>query len=132
MKNHEVEIPPKLDTNTKLAYERTRIAYDRTVMAWVRTATSLITFGFTLYKFFQLELRGMDHPDYLIGPRGFGLMMIFIGLLSLLFGSYEYRRDINKIREVYPDMPSRSTAGVVAALIAVLGILAMIMVIFRR
>ena len=38
---------------TRLAVERTRLAYERTLMAWTRTATSLISFGFTIYKFFQ-------------------------------------------------------------------------------
>src|SRR3989337_955177 len=42
-------------TTTKLAYERTNLAHERTLMSWVRTATSLITFGFTIYKFFQFE-----------------------------------------------------------------------------
>ena len=42
-----------LDTSTKLAVERTRLAHERTLMAWVRTATSLISFGFTVYKFFD-------------------------------------------------------------------------------
>ena len=36
-----------------LALERTYLANERTLMAWIRTATSLITFGFTLYKFFE-------------------------------------------------------------------------------
>ena len=26
------------------------------MLAWVRTAASLISFGFTIYKFFQLEI----------------------------------------------------------------------------
>jgi uncharacterized membrane protein YidH (DUF202 family) len=39
-----------------LAVERTRVAYDRTMLAWTRTATSLITFGFTIYKFFQIDI----------------------------------------------------------------------------
>ena len=39
--------------STKLAVDRTRLAHERTLMAWVRTATSLISFGFTIYKFFQ-------------------------------------------------------------------------------
>jgi putative membrane protein len=43
------------DKNTRLGVERTRLAYERTMMAWVRTATSLITFGFSIYKFFQIE-----------------------------------------------------------------------------
>ena len=54
-----------LDVGTRLAVDRTRLAYERTLMAWVRTATSLISFGFTIYKFFQLELKGqppMSNP----------------------------------------------------------------------
>ena len=43
---------------TSLSAERTRLLYERTMMSWIRTATTLITFGFTLYKFFQIELAG--------------------------------------------------------------------------
>ena len=46
-----------LDAGTRLAVNRTRLAYERTLMAWVRTAASMISFGFTIYKFFQLELK---------------------------------------------------------------------------
>ena len=42
-----------LDTSTRLAAERTRLASERTLMAWIRTSTSLIAFGFTIFKFFQ-------------------------------------------------------------------------------
>ena len=41
------------DPRTALAIERTRLAHERTLMAWVRTATSLISFGFTIYKGFD-------------------------------------------------------------------------------
>ena len=41
-----------LDTSTRLAIQRTRLASERTLMAWIRTATSLIGFGFTIFKFF--------------------------------------------------------------------------------
>ena len=44
---------PQLDSSTRLAVDRTRLAHERTLMAWVRTATSLISFGFTIYKFCQ-------------------------------------------------------------------------------
>ena len=43
------------ETATRLAIERTRLAYERTLMAWIRTATALISFGFTVYKFFEFE-----------------------------------------------------------------------------
>jgi len=48
---------------TRLAVDRTRLAFERTMMAWVRTATSLITFGFTVYKFFQFEKALTQRPS---------------------------------------------------------------------
>ncbi len=60
MTDQATDSQTKIDTATKLAYQRTRLAQDNAVLAWIRTATSLITFGFTVYKFFQIELQGKD------------------------------------------------------------------------
>ncbi len=55
--------------STVLATDRTRLAHDRTLMAWVRTSTSLISFGFTIYKFFQyLQEKGTGPQERLLGP----------------------------------------------------------------
>ena len=58
-----------LDASTRLALERTRLANERTLMAWIRTCTSLIAFGFTIFKFFQYldEDKGV-HRAVLDGP----------------------------------------------------------------
>ena len=67
------------DDRTDLAVERTLMALDRTLMAWVRTATSLISFGFTIYKFFEFDSgRGSIPPasSRLLTPRHFGMIMI--------------------------------------------------------
>lgn len=125
-----VDSPPVISTATRLAYERTRVAYERTMMAWVRTGTSLITFGFSVYKFFQLEVAGKDLPSTVIGSRGFALVLIGIGLLALLLGAIEYRRDMQGLRARFADMP-RSVASAIAVLIAVLGFFALLAVIFR-
>ncbi len=58
---HVDSVPPDA---TRLAVDRTRLAFERTMMAWVRTATSLITFGFTVYKFFQLEEGAGEIPRH--------------------------------------------------------------------
>ena len=61
--DHESTPVKPLDAGTRLAVERTRLAHERTLMAWVRTATSLISFGFTIYKFFEFESgRGAAAP----------------------------------------------------------------------
>jgi putative membrane protein len=114
---------PRPET-TLLAFERTRIAYERTMMAWVRTATSLITFGFSVYKFFQIDSKGAVVMPTLIGPRGFGLTLILIGLLALLLGTAEHWRDLRGLRHQYPEMPNSVSAWVGVA-VAGLGLLAL-------
>jgi putative membrane protein len=117
-----------IPVNTQLALDRTRLAYERTLMAWVRTATSLISFGFTIFKFFQF-LRE-DRPEKtasVIGPGGFALLMIAIGLTALVLATIEHRRHMNALRTSYGPLPI-SLAAVVAALIGVLGVLGLVSV----
>ena len=45
------ETPPL--TSNEMALDRTLMALERTLMAWIRTSLSLISFGFTIYKFLQ-------------------------------------------------------------------------------
>ena len=118
-------------TSTDLAVDRTRLAHERTLMAWVRTATSLITFGFTIYKFFQfLREKGEVH-NHLLGPREFALLMIGIGLTALFLATVQQRREMKTLRRSYPTVPY-SLATVLAALISILGILAFITVLLRH
>jgi putative membrane protein len=117
---------------TQLAFDRTRLAFERTTMAWVRTATSLITFGFSVYKFFQMEA-GREMPGRLIGPREFALMMISIGIFSLVIATVQHWHSLRSLREHAPHMHIvRSLAVLVGALMSVLGVLALIAVILRR
>lgn len=124
-----------LDTTTRLAIERTRVAYERTVMAAIRTATSLITFGFSAYKFFQMDLfdgrssRPETNPT-LLGPKEFGLTLIALGLLSLMLAWIEYHRDIKTLRREYPMMP-RSNIGIIACLVALVGTGLLVLVLFN-
>ena len=122
--------PPKLSLSNTLALERTRAAYERTMMAWVRTGTSLITFGFAVYKFFEIETAGRDIGPRLIGSREFALVLIGIGLLSLVIGMIEHRRDLRVLGKDYPGMPLSGTR-LIAMLIAALGALTLLVVIFR-
>jgi len=108
------------------------MAHERTMMAWIRTAVSLISFGFTIYKFLQyVEKANGPQPERLIGARGFGLFMIGTGLLALLLATIAHRRDMQTLREKYVEVPY-SMAAVFAAVISLLGILAFIAVIFRQ
>jgi putative membrane protein len=118
---------------THLAVDRTRLAFERTMMAWVRTATSLITFGFTVYKFFQFEKGNDTAAQHLIGPREFALTMISIGIFSLLLATVQHRQNMKILRVHYRGMRiPLSLAALVGALIALLGVAALIAVILRR
>jgi putative membrane protein len=125
------QITPQLDRSTELAFERTRVAYERTMMAWIRTATSLITFGFTIYKFFQLEGQGRAQQGRLIGARGFAFILVSIGLVSLLLATIEHRQNIRTLGAQYAGQ-RRSLAVMLAALISILGLLALLAMIFRQ
>jgi putative membrane protein len=121
---------PVPNTATLLALERTRVAYERTMMAWVRTGTSLITFGFSVYKFFQLGVPAQAVARAPIGTRAFALGLLVIGLLSLLLGTVEHARDLRSLRKLHPDMP-RSLSGLVAIVMATLGLAALVGVILN-
>jgi putative membrane protein len=122
---------PPFDRSTELALERTRVSYERTMMSWIRTATSLITFGFSVYKFFQLEgLNGVPQ-NRLIGPREFAFTLVCIGLISLLLATIEHRQNIRALGAQYSGN-QRSLAALLAALISILGIVALLTMIFRQ
>ena len=95
----------KWPSSNQLALDRTNLAHERTLMSWIRTAMSLITFGFSIYKFFQLELQGRPPLQGAIGPRQFAILMISIGLLSLMGATIEYRIHRNDLRRRYAETP---------------------------
>ena len=125
--------PPALtDAGTRLAVDRTRLAYERTMMAWVRTATSLISFGFTIYKFFQYQTdRGQAPAERWFGPREFAVLMIAVGLGGLVLASIEHHRSMKTLRAAYGDIP-RSTAALIGGFIGALGVVALVAVFMRQ
>ncbi|MCM3900766.1 MAG: DUF202 domain-containing protein [Pyrinomonadaceae bacterium] len=120
-----------ISTSTRLALDRTDLAHERTLMAWIRTAVSLISFGFTIYKFLQYVEKETGAPGKLIGARGYGLCMIGTGLVALLMATISHRRDMQALRKKYVEVPY-SMAAVFAGVISLFGILAFLAVIFRQ
>jgi putative membrane protein len=108
----------------------TRLAFERTLMAWVRTAASLITFGFSVYKFSQIEMKPAVAMSGGIGARGFGLTLIAIDLLALLLGTGEHWLGLRTLRPQYPDMP-RSMSAWVGGPIGALGLVALVATVLR-
>jgi putative membrane protein len=116
----------------KLALERTFLAHERTLMAWIRTAASLITFGFTLFKF--VEYLNEREPDriqqHVLGARTYGMVLIVVGVVTLALATLQHRQVTKRLRAQYPEAPF-SLALLLAALISGLGILALIATVYR-
>ena len=125
------ELPP-LNDATLLAVERTRVAHDRTLLAWVRTSVSLISFGFTIYKFFQYlrDSSGNTTVGNPSGPRRFGMAMIILGLVTLVLATVQYKADLSRLAARYGPQP-RSLVAALSLLIGVLGLLGLALVRFR-
>lgn len=118
-------------SNTDLAFERTILAENRTLMAWVRTAISMISFGFTIYKFFH----EMSHPSHLsqhlFSPRKVGMMMIAFGLLALLWGVAEHNAMVKKLKKSYPGT-ERSRVAWLAVLVLLFGLALFLGALFKQ
>ena len=124
---------PAIPDATRLAVDRTRLAYERTLMAWVRTSTSLISFGFTIYKFFQyLHESQLSAPAArTFGPRELALVMISLGIVALLLATIEHRRSLKTLRSQFGEVPY-SLATVLAAVMCLLGLAGLVVVLLRR
>jgi inner membrane protein YidH len=119
------------DSASRLELERTHIAFEQSMMSWIRTGISLITFGFTIYKFFQLDLPDRPERARLFGPREFALTLVALGIVSQVMATLEHRRSVRVIRARWPDAP-RSLAMMLAGMISILGIVAFVAMIFRQ
>jgi len=119
-----------LDANTRLAAERNRLALERTMMAWTRTSTSLIAFGFTIYQIFRYLSASERLRDPYVSPRVFGVAMILIGLAALILAWVQHHQELKALRADFGPM-RYSIAAIVAAMIAGLGLIALLGVTLR-
>jgi inner membrane protein YidH len=119
-----------LDASTRLAAQRTRLAQERTLMAWIRTSTSLIAFGFTIFKFFQYLATIERRREPILSPWVVGMMMILVGLTGLTLAWIQHRQEMKALKAEVGPMPY-SIAGIMAGFIASLGAIALIVVAFR-
>jgi putative membrane protein len=116
---------------TNLALDRTFLAHERTLMAWVRTSASLISFGFSIYKFFQYLSQSQGVMPYRrFGPREFAAGMISLGIVTLVFATLQHRRDIKRMELEYGRV-YRSLTVKLAAMLSLIGVLLLFVVLLR-
>ncbi|HEX5316693.1 MAG TPA: DUF202 domain-containing protein [Candidatus Kapabacteria bacterium] len=125
----ETNNPQKPADATQLALDRTWLAHDRTLMAWARTATSMIGFGFTIYKFFEFEAQHVTSHGKLT-PRDFALIIISIGVFSLLAAIFAYRKEIHYL-SLQSQRKHQSPVQLVAWAICAFGISVLLAAWFR-
>ncbi|HVW24505.1 MAG TPA: DUF202 domain-containing protein [Polyangiaceae bacterium] len=90
------------ERRTGMSFQRTRLSAERTLMSTVRTALALISFGFTIFQFFQRlrETRLLESGTR--APRNFGLALIALGVSLLTVGiAYHvaFMRELRVLRD---------------------------------
>jgi putative membrane protein len=111
---------------TNLAADRTVMAATRTLMAWVRTALSMISFGFTIYKFLDSAVQKQGAGIHLLkehGPRRLGLFLIALGTLAVTMGTIEYVDTIRRMnRQAGSSYKTVNFSCVMGVVIGLLGL----------
>ena len=125
------ESEPATPSSLDLAVDRTRLAHERTLMAWVRTSASLISFGFTIYKFFQYLREQNLERDRIFGPREFAMALVIVGLTALVLATIQHRMEMVSLRKQFPHVPY-SLATLVAGLVGVLGVITFAALLLRK
>lgn len=89
--------PPILPKD--LGEQRTILAADRTLMAWIRTSLSMLSFGFTIYKFLESIPRaeGQAHSD---SPQRVGLFLAAMGTAAIVLGTGSYWATLHEMRRI--------------------------------
>jgi putative membrane protein len=118
-------------SSTDLAIERTLLAHERTLLAWLRTAISMISFGFTIYKFLGEMSKTNEEQQRFMTPRIVGMIMISFGLIALILAHLQQQRAVRKLKKNFPGI-QKSFSSTMSFLVLVFGLLLFLGALFRQ
>jgi putative membrane protein len=120
-----------LDASTDLAVERSRLAAERTLMAWIRTSMSMISFGFTISKFFEYLGESPAGIRTHHGPVNLGRVMVVLGVLLLVPAIVQHWQFLKGLKARAHRRFPPSLALVTAGVIQLIGIGALLSLLLR-
>jgi putative membrane protein len=120
------------EERTDVALDRTRMAAERTLMAWVRTTLSMISFGFTIFKFFQYlqQTGGAVHwrPEM---PKNLGLFLVILGTGMLILAIVQHWVFLRRLKERSGKKMPVSLAMIAGLFITLMGFFALANLLFK-
>jgi putative membrane protein len=138
MSSQSIDSPAKdrgtvlAEERTDVALDRTRMAAERTLMAWVRTTLSMISFGFTIFKFFQyLQQAGAAAQWRPEMPKNLGLFLVILGTGMLVLAVVQHWVFLRQLKERSGKKLPVSLALIAAFFITLMGFFALANLIFK-
>ncbi|MBO9711104.1 MAG: DUF202 domain-containing protein [Caulobacter sp.] len=112
-----------------LGATRTVLAADRTLMAWLRTSLSMLSFGFTIYKFLETAAKAgaLARPE---SPQKVGLFLVAMGTGAMVLGVIDYWVTVRHVRKTEAFRLGRSVLAM-SLLMASAGVLLFVLIIRR-
>ncbi|WP_380872695.1 hypothetical protein ACFB49_36120 [Sphingomonas sp. DBB INV C78] len=105
-----------------LGQMRTIMAADRTLMAWIRTSLSMLSFGFTIYKFLDGMAKASDQPlPHPESPQRVGLFLVGMGVAAIILGTFSYWATLKDLKRAEEFRIGRPTL-LMAAIMCVAGV----------
>lgn len=120
------------EDRTEYAVGRTREAAERTLMAWIRTNLSMISFGFTIFKFFQyLQEAGTAAKFRPQAPRNLGIALVLLGTVMLTLAIVQHGIFLRRLRERSGQKLPVSLTMITALGISLIGLFALSNLLFK-